>query len=333
MKRVFIAITPAALLSIWAQFGYAQTLSENFSINQSVSSLPVGSCTPTLAPPAHYNTCEGQTPDGAMQGVTYTNLFPQGGPYIQVGAFAGKFNGTPVPIADAGMDTRANLNWTVTVTPLAAGSHQIKAFATIEAVGFSTAIGGGNLAQLYFDIPAEPGSLCEMEATSIIQTCSASYSFSTSPQGSSFSFTISVYAAGDLSYVNTCVADYGFGGPISYYTCPVQSGQIFAQLTSFALVDQATGETIPYTTSDGQKLGNSAYPPSLLNSSGASYVVGDVNGDGRVDQHDLALITVALNKPATGPTDPLDLNHDGVINALDARLLVTFCTRPGCAVQ
>ena len=60
---------------------------------------------------------------------------------------------------------------------------------------------------------------------------------------------------------------------------------------------------------------------------------GDLNGDGRVDQSDLNILMAALNTAATGPNDARDLNHDGVINALDARILVTLCTKPGCATQ
>ena len=60
---------------------------------------------------------------------------------------------------------------------------------------------------------------------------------------------------------------------------------------------------------------------------------GDINGDGHVDKLDLALITSALNRAATGANDFRDLNHDGVINALDARILVTLCTHPRCATN
>lgn len=60
---------------------------------------------------------------------------------------------------------------------------------------------------------------------------------------------------------------------------------------------------------------------------------GDFNGDGHVDKDDLNFILAALNTPANGPNDARDLNHDGVINALDARILVTLCTKPGCATH
>jgi hypothetical protein len=59
-------------------------------------------------------------------------------------------------------------------------------------------------------------------------------------------------------------------------------------------------------------------------------ILGDINGDARVDTNDLAAITAALNTPANGPNDLRDLNGDGTINALDSRILVTLCTTAGC---
>jgi|ERR1700730_1531756 len=60
---------------------------------------------------------------------------------------------------------------------------------------------------------------------------------------------------------------------------------------------------------------------------------GDLNGDGRVDKDDLNIILAALNTFSTGPHDARDLNGDGIINALDARILVTLCTSQGCATH
>lgn len=60
---------------------------------------------------------------------------------------------------------------------------------------------------------------------------------------------------------------------------------------------------------------------------------GDLNGDGRVDTDDINILREALNTPSLGPFDARDLNGDGIINALDARLLVSLCTKPGCATH
>ncbi len=65
----------------------------------------------------------------------------------------------------------------------------------------------------------------------------------------------------------------------------------------------------------------------------AQKVHGDLNNDGIVDVHDLAIIQGALNTPATGPNDARDLNHDGKIDILDLRIITTLCTHPRCASQ
>jgi Dockerin type I domain len=60
---------------------------------------------------------------------------------------------------------------------------------------------------------------------------------------------------------------------------------------------------------------------------------GDINLDGQVDKLDLALIKYALNAPAAGPEDPRDLNHDGIINSDDARILKALCAHPKRAIK
>ena len=61
---------------------------------------------------------------------------------------------------------------------------------------------------------------------------------------------------------------------------------------------------------------------------------GDLNGDDKIDLNDLNIIMGALNTNAY-PGDPRDLNTppDGRIDVLDARILVTKCTKPGCVTQ
>lgn len=60
---------------------------------------------------------------------------------------------------------------------------------------------------------------------------------------------------------------------------------------------------------------------------------GDIDGDNDVDATDLAAVLAARNRPAAGPNDPRDLDHDGRITVLDARILVRFFTRPARAVR
>lgn len=61
-------------------------------------------------------------------------------------------------------------------------------------------------------------------------------------------------------------------------------------------------------------------------------VIGDIDSDKDVDQLDINLVNAAKNKPASGPSDPRDLDHNGIINLLDARKQTLLCTRPRCAV-
>ena len=58
----------------------------------------------------------------------------------------------------------------------------------------------------------------------------------------------------------------------------------------------------------------------------------DQDGDTDVDTDDINIILAARGLPATGATDPRDLDSDGTITVLDARIAVLSCTRPLCAV-
>ena len=55
---------------------------------------------------------------------------------------------------------------------------------------------------------------------------------------------------------------------------------------------------------------------------------GDVDGNGEVDRDDLAVIVAGRNTTALGPEDPRDLDKDGEITVLDARILVTLFSVP-----
>lgn len=62
---------------------------------------------------------------------------------------------------------------------------------------------------------------------------------------------------------------------------------------------------------------------------------GDVDHDGDIDKNDLAIIQINKNKSVSASTcgQDGDLDWDGKITILDARLMVTRFTRPGGAVQ
>jgi len=61
-------------------------------------------------------------------------------------------------------------------------------------------------------------------------------------------------------------------------------------------------------------------------------ILGDIDGDGDVDNNDLAKITASLNKPASNTNDLRDINGDLKIDALDTRKLVLLCSKPRCAL-
>lgn len=80
-------------------------------------------------------------------------------------------------------------------------------------------------------------------------------------------------------------------------------------------------------------LGHSASATLELGVSPLDLVRGDVDGDRDVDRNDLTLLLAARNQNATGPNDPRDLNKDGKITILDARILATLFTRPWGTVK
>lgn len=62
----------------------------------------------------------------------------------------------------------------------------------------------------------------------------------------------------------------------------------------------------------------------------AAAVIGDWDGDGDVDINDVRALMLAVQSRQT--IDPaFDLNNDGVINIIDARVMMTLCTRARCA--
>ncbi|MEM6484914.1 MAG: S8 family serine peptidase [Pseudomonadota bacterium] len=104
-------------------------------------------------------------------------------------------------------------------------------------------------------------------------------------------------------------------------------------LTYQATLDEApVGTTVTSTvSSEVDSVGSEVVEGTVDVSIAEPPVPGDINEDGFVDRADVDLIFAARNSPADGPDDPRDMNGDGVINVLDARLVTLECTLPGCA--
>jgi 5'-nucleotidase / UDP-sugar diphosphatase len=80
----------------------------------------------------------------------------------------------------------------------------------------------------------------------------------------------------------------------------------------------------------GNSVRASEYPVA---GQGRIIVRGDVDGDGDIDSADVAAITAARNQPALAPVDRRDMNRDGRIDVLDARLAAVNCSRARCAAN
>ena len=99
-----------------------------------------------------------------------------------------------------------------------------------------------------------------------------------------------------------------------------------ATVSKFGVVT-ATGPGTANVTASGPG-GSAMIPVSVPNA-----IRGDLNGDGAIDQTDINILLQSLNMLPNGATDARDLNHDGKIDALDARVMTTLCTRARCAIQ
>ncbi|UCG61260.1 MAG: hypothetical protein JSV52_13205 [Candidatus Zixiibacteriota bacterium] len=78
-------------------------------------------------------------------------------------------------------------------------------------------------------------------------------------------------------------------------------------------------------------VGDRLYAYVNTNYSEPSYVCGDANGDGQVDQLDIAYLIDYLHKdgPAPDPMEAGDANGDGEVDRLDAKYLIDFLHRGG----
>ncbi|REL26767.1 hypothetical protein DXX93_09395 [Thalassotalea euphylliae] len=96
---------------------------------------------------------------------------------------------------------------------------------------------------------------------------------------------------------------------------------------SVVLVDETMPGTGVVEASDGA--GNSCTFNIMLGDE--TPLMCDVNGDEQVDRIDIAAIARNRNVPVSEGNPALDINNDGVINVVDARLCVSQCTNARCA--
>ena len=98
-------------------------------------------------------------------------------------------------------------------------------------------------------------------------------------------------------------------------------------VAELALATNQVVATVPVGT---PTIGISVSPVPLSSPS-----LGDVNGDGSIDQTDLTQLLLDRNKTVSASACGLrcDLDGDGTITVLDGRILVGLCSRSGCTTK
>ena len=146
---------------------------------------------------------------------------------------------------------------------------------------------------------------------------------------------------------------YVFDGQLGYIDHALASPSLVSQVTGLATWKINSDEVPVFDYNDtvrdtgeaafeAEPTGNPLYEANEFRTSDHDPVIigldltvplllGDADGDRDIDRDDINLIVAARNQPA-GVSDPRDLNADGVINAVDARLAALRCTRAQCAV-
>ncbi len=126
-------------------------------------------------------------------------------------------------------------------------------------------------------------------------------------------------------YSLTLLANGGTA-PYSWSSTPLPAGLSLSfdgLLSGTPSVGAVGSHPITFTVDDNQGKTASVSLTILINAA-PKPKRGDVNNDGFLNQADLNLVLAARNIPASGPNDPRDLDHDGKITVLDARILVNL---------
>ena len=140
--------------------------------------------------------------------------------------------------------------------------------------------------------------------------------------------TLIGYPAGSIKIGDYSTLVSGINGASLAYTATFNNEQDVYQLNVFPDCNSnKQSDVLDITDGYSQDVNADHIPDECM----IKAILGDLNGDAVVDQADLSIVMAAKNTPAAVGFDPRDLNHDGVINALDARKLTLLCTNPGCA--
>jgi uncharacterized protein len=137
---------------------------------------------------------------------------------------------------------------------------------------------------------------------------------------------------------------YSFGGTVGYLDHALASADLLAvavdandwhinadepRVLDYNVENKSAEQLVTFFAPDQFRM--SDHDPVVMSFQLDTQAVrGDWDGDGDVDINDIRALTLAIQKRL--PIDmAFDLNNDGVVNALDTRVMKTLCTRTSCA--
>lgn len=176
-------------------------------------------------------------------------------------------------------------------------------------MGFSCCASGAALTAAIAELILSPVALVAPDPI-LFATVGLSPTTSTNPVGSSHTVTAFAQAANNAPVPGVTIDFRVLSGPNTGKTGTGTTGA--DGKTTFSYTDTAGPGTDTIR----------AFIGTTLSSNIVSKIWGlacDINNDGKVSPADVRMIRNRLNTVATGPTDPYDANHDGVVNVADMR--------------
>lgn len=176
-------------------------------------------------------------------------------------------------------------------------------------MGFSCCANGSSLTAAIAELILSPVALVAPDPI-LFSTVGLSPSTATNPVGTNHTVTAFAQAANNAPVPGVTITFKVLTGP---NTGKSGSGTTGADgKTSFTYHDDGGAGTDMIQAFIGTNLSSN----QVLKIWGLAC---DINNDGKVSPADILLIRARLNTVATGPTDPYDPNHDGVVNVADMR--------------